>query len=78
MDNAFDAEMNPGKNPVTDIWTYRTFKDDIAATGHEICQYLGSHIYDETAQQFKLIGVRLEKSCAIGAPSLEPQADRQR
>ena len=54
MDNAFDAEMNPGKNPVTDIWTYRTFKDDIAATGHDICQYLGSHNYDETAQQFKL------------------------
>jgi hypothetical protein len=54
MDDAFDAEMNPGKSPITDIWTYRLFTDDIAATGHDICQYLGSHNYEETAQQFKL------------------------
>lgn len=54
MDHAFDAKMNPGKNPITDIWNYRTFTDDIARSGHEICGYLGSHSYDETVQQFKL------------------------
>ncbi len=54
MDNEFDAKMNPGKNPVTDIWDYRTFTDAIIGTGHEICGYLGSHSYDETVQQFKL------------------------
>ena len=54
MDDAFDAAMYPGKNPITDIWTYRTFTDDFAKTGHDICRYLGSHNYDETAQHFKL------------------------
>ena len=40
--------------PISDFWDYRLFTDDNAQTGHDICGYLGSHSYDETAQQFKL------------------------
>ena len=54
MNDKFAEEMNPGKNPISDFWDYRLFTDDIAVTGHDICGYLGSHSYDETAQQFKL------------------------
>jgi hypothetical protein len=54
MDDAFDAKMNPGKNPISNLWDYRTFSDNIAVTGHEICGYLGSHSYDETVWKFKL------------------------
>jgi len=54
MNDAFAEKLNPGKNPITDIWSYRTFKDSIAETGHKICIYLESHSYEETAQRFKL------------------------
>ena len=54
MDNEFDAQMNPGKDPIRDFLTYRYFTDAIIVTGHEICGYLGSHSYDETVQGFKL------------------------
>ena len=53
MNDAFDAKMNPGKNPIADIWTYRIFKDGIANTGHDICGYLGSHNYDEDCPAFQ-------------------------
>jgi hypothetical protein len=58
MDNAFGAEINQGKN----LWNHRFFTEKIAGTGHEICEYLGSHSYDETAQRFKL-------SLPMGYPS---------
>jgi hypothetical protein len=51
MDDAFGAEMNPG-NPAP--WNHRFFTDHVIKTGHEICGYLGSHSYADTAQQFKL------------------------
>ncbi len=50
----FAAEMNPGKNPFSDIWDYHMFTDAMAVPGHDISGYLGSHSYGETAQWFKL------------------------
>ena len=54
MNDKFGEKLNPGKSPISDFFDWRTFTDDIAETGHEICAYLGSHSYDETARQFKL------------------------
>ena len=54
MNSAFREQLNPGKSPIGDFWTYRTFTRSIVATGHEICTYLESHSYEKTAQQFKL------------------------
>ena len=54
MNDAFAEAMNPGKDPISDFWDWRTFTKQHCRTGHEICGYLGSHSYDETAQRFKL------------------------
>jgi hypothetical protein len=43
MDDAFSAKMNPD-NPAP--WNQRFFTDHVIATGHDICEYLGSHTYE--------------------------------
>lgn len=53
MNSEFAEAMNPDKDPISDFFDYRRFTDKIANDGHEICAYLGSHSYEETAQQFK-------------------------
>ena len=49
MQSAFEEIMNGDKG----LSELTTFRDSIADTGHEICGYLGSHSYDETAKKFR-------------------------
>ncbi|AGB21663.1 Protein of unknown function (DUF2510) [Mycobacterium sp. JS623] len=51
MDDNFQDELNP--DPNTSLWDWRNYTEEIAHTGHDICAYLGSHTYEETAQKFK-------------------------